>query len=96
MKKQKEIEAVSDEQVCEKNPFGIRDVCYKCLNLLMVIASNGYWYCTCKFNFQKYPPNMVSKSCPVCTIQNNCSHKKLEEVKYSCVKLLIFYNKRFQ
>ena len=57
----------------------------------MVIASNGYWYCTCKLMFQKkYPPELVGRCCPVCTIQINFSQEELEEIKYSRVKLLIF------
>ena len=91
------MEPVFDQQVCEKKPFGLRDIYYKCLNILMVVASNGYWYCTCKLNFQKeYPPELVGECSPVCTIQNSFSQEELEEIKYSHVKLLIFYNKLFK
>ena len=91
------MEAVSDQQVWEKNPFGLENVYYKCLNLLMAIASNGYGYFTCKLNFQKeYLLELVGKCCPVSTIQNKFSLEELEEMKYSRVKLLILYNKLFK
>ena len=62
----------------------------------MVIASNGYWYCTCKLNFQKeYAPELVGECCPFCSIQNNFFQEELEEIKYCRVKLLILYNKLF-
>ena len=59
-------------------------------------ASNGYWYCRCKSNYEKTdPPEMLMLYYPLFKIQKIYLEDELERINYSRVKLLVFYNDLF-
>ena len=97
LKKQKEMEQVLGQQVCEKKTtFQLREVYYTCLNLLLVMTHDGYFYCTYELLFgEHYPPKLVGEKCPACVILDFFYQEELEEINYSRVKQILFYNQLF-
>ena len=53
----------------------------------MVLASNSYWYCRCKFNSEKIDPaEIFMLYFSHCKIQDKYFEDELERIKYALVK----------
>ena len=72
----------SVRQVCEKKPFGMRNVYYYCYDLILAMLHNGYFYCTCKYSYwEDGNPTLIGKKCHSCQIGDNFANDEHENIK---------------
>ena len=77
----------------------LKKVYYQCLDAINIIAYNGYLHSDVDFiiclTMTKISFFKKRNLCKICHIEMKYSEEGLESIKYSHVKLFIFYNKIF-
>ena len=77
----------------------LKKVYYQCLDAINIIAYNGYLHSDVDFiiclTMTKISFFKKRNLCKICHIEMKYSEEGLESIKYSHVKLFIFYNEIF-